>query len=242
MSEAVAEYKSAALMNRYKNGETALEAEILEENMGLVRASAYRLLKTSYYGADFEDLCQIGSIGLLKAIRRFDTERGVVFSTYAVPMIIGEMRKFLRDDGPVKVGRKLKEQYVLIRRANEKLSAELGRDPTLSELETETDISREEIVLALDSAARPESLDTPLNSDGDMFLSDTLGDDGSLPDIDKMALKESLRQLNDDERKLISLRYFLSKTQQETANALGMTQVQVSRKEKKIIEKLRLLM
>lgn len=242
MPEAVAEYKSAALMNRYKNGEESLESVILEENMGLVRASAYRLLKTSYYGADFDDLCQIGSIGLLKAIRRFDTRRGVVFSTYAVPMIIGEMRKFLRDDGPVKVCRKLKEQYVMIRRANEKLSAELGRDPTLSELESETGIQREEIILSLDSAAHPESLDTPINSDGDMFLSDVLGDDGSLPDIDKMALKDSLRQLSDDERKLISLRYFLSKTQQETANALGMTQVQVSRKEKKIIEKLRLLM
>ncbi len=242
MSEAVAEYKSAELMIRYKNGEGALESEILEENMGLVRASAYRLLKTSYYGADFEDLCQIGSIGLLKAIRRFDTKRGVVFSTYAVPMIIGEMRKFLRDDGPVKVGRRLKEQYSKIRRANEKMSAELGREPTLSELESETNIPREEIILTLDSAARPESLDTPINSDGDMYLSDILSDENTLPDIDKMALKESLRKLADDERKLIAIRYFLSKTQQETADLLGMTQVQVSRKEKKIIEKLRLLM
>lgn len=242
MSEAVAEYKSAELLGRYKNGETFLESQILEENMGLVRASAYRLLRVSYYGADFDDLCQIGSIGLLKAIRRFDMDRGVVFSTYAVPMIIGEMRKFLRDDGPIKVGRKLKEQHMAIRRAKETLSLKLGRDPLLSELEEETGISREDIIMALDSAAVPESLDSPINSDGDMFFSDVLGDEGSLPDIDKMALKDSLRSLSDEERKLISLRYFLSKTQQETANILGITQVQVSRKEKKIIEKLRLLM
>ncbi len=242
MSEAVAEYKSAELMGRYKNGEEYLESRILEENMGLVRASAYRLLRVSYYGADFDDLCQIGSIGLLKAIRRFDMNRGVVFSTYAVPMIIGEMRKFLRDDGPLKVCRKLKEQYISIRRAKETLSVKLDRDPTLSELESETGIPREDIILALDSAAVPESLDTPINSDGDMFFSDVLGDEGSLPDIDKMALKDSLRSLSDEERKLISLRYFLSKTQQETAEILGITQVQVSRKEKKIIEKLRLLM
>ncbi|MBQ7015027.1 MAG: sigma-70 family RNA polymerase sigma factor [Clostridia bacterium] len=242
MSEAVAEYKSAELLGRYKNGETFLESQILEENMGLVRASAYRLLRVSYYGADFDDLCQIGSIGLLKAIRRFDMDRGVVFSTYAVPMIIGEMRKFLRDDGPIKVGRKLKEQHMAIRRAKETLSLKLGRDPLLSELEEETGISREDIIMALDSAAVPESLDSPINTDGDMFFSDVLGDEGSLPDIDKMALKDSLRSLSDEERKLISLRYFLSKTQQETANILGITQVQVSRKEKKIIEKLRLLM
>ena len=242
MSEAVAEYKSAELMGRYKNGETFLESQILEENMGLVRASAYRLLRVSYYGADFDDLCQIGSIGLLKAIRRFDMDRGVVFSTYAVPMIIGEMRKFLRDDGPIKVGRKLKEQHMTIRRAKESLSLKLGRDPLLSELEEETGISREDIIMALDSAAVPESLDSPINTDGDMFFSDVLGDEGSLPNIDKMALKDSLRSLSDEERKLISLRYFLSKTQQETANILGITQVQVSRKEKKIIEKLRLLM
>lgn len=242
MSETVAEYKSAELMWRYKNGEAFLESKILEDNMGLVRASAYRLLHFSSYGADFEDLCQIGSIGLLKAIRRFDMNRGVVFSTYAVPMIIGEMRKFLRDDGPLKVGRKLKEQHLVIRRANEKLTLSFGRDPTLSELETETGISREDIIVALDSATVPESLDTPINSDGDMYLSDVLGDEGSLPDIDKMALKDSLRALSDEERKLISLRYFLSKTQQETAGILGITQVQVSRKEKKIIEKLRLLM
>lgn len=242
MPETVAEYKSAELMGRYKNGEVFLESQILKDNMGLVRASAYRLIKVSCYGADFEDLCQIGSIGLLKAIRRFDMNRGVVFSTYAVPMIIGEMRKFLRDDGPIKVGRKLKEQNISIRRANEALTLKLGREPTLSELEAETGISREDIIMAQESSAVPESLDTPINSEGDMFLSDVLGDEGSLPDIDKIALKESLRTLSDDERKLISLRYFLSKTQQETANVLGMTQVQVSRKEKKIIEKLRLLM
>lgn len=242
MSETVAEYKSLELMGRYKNGEAFLESKILEDNMGLVRASAYRLLHFSSYGADFEDLCQIGSIGLLKAIRRFDMSRGVVFSTYAVPMIIGEMRKFLRDDGPLKVGRKLKEQYLAIRRANETLTLRFGRDPNLSELETETGISREDIIMALDSVTVPESLDTPINSEGDMYLSDILGDEGSLPDIDKIALKDSLRSLSDEERKLISLRYFLSKTQQETAGILGITQVQVSRKEKKIIEKLRLLM
>ena len=109
-------------------------------------------------------------------------------------------------------------------------------------MESETGISREDIIMAIDSAAVPESLDTPINSEGDIYLSDVLGDDGSLPDIDRIALKDSLRTLPEEERKLISLRYFLSKTQQETATILGITQVQVSRKEKKIIEKLRLSM
>ncbi|MBQ6809696.1 MAG: sigma-70 family RNA polymerase sigma factor [Clostridia bacterium] len=242
MPEALTEYKSAELIAQYKNGDTSLEAKILEENMGLVRASAYRLIKAAHNRVEFEDLCQIGSIGLLKALRRFDTERGVVFSTYAVPMIIGEMRKFLRDDGPVKVGRKIKEQYSIIKKANETLTSKLNREPTLSEIEKETGIAKEEIIAALESARRPDSLDEPISSDGDIFLSDVLGDEGSLPDIDKMALKDSLQKLESHERKLISLRYFLSKTQQETADILGMTQVQVSRKEKKIIEKLRLLM
>lgn len=241
MPETVAEYKSAELISRYKNGETDLEEQILSENMGLVRASAYRLIKTSSFDIDIEDLFQIGSIGLLKAIRRFDITRGVVFSTYAVPMIIGEIKKFLRDDGPIKVSRKIKEQYILIKRAHDRLSAELLREPTLSELEAETGIPKEEIAIAFDSAASPESLDSPINPDGDLHLSDVLSDESSLPDIDKMTLHDELKKLTDDERQLIALRYFRSKTQQETARILNMTQVQVSRKEKKIIEKLRAL-
>ena len=241
MSEALIEYKSAELIARYKNGETDLEEQILSENMGLVRTSAYRLMKTASYNVDPEDLCQIGSIGLLKAIRRFDMNRGVVFSTYAVPMIIGEIRKFLRDDGPIKVSRKIKEQYILIKRTQEKLCSELLREPTLSELEAETGIPKEEIASAFDSAAMPESLDSPINSDGDIYLSDILGDESSLPDIDKMTLHDGLKKLTDEERQLIGLRYFRSKTQQETARILNMTQVQISRKEKKIIEKLRTL-
>ena len=241
MPETIAEYKSAELIFRYKNGETDLEEQILSENMGLVRASAYRLIKTSSFNIDIEDLFQVGSIGLLKAIRRFDINRGVVFSTYAVPMIIGEIKKFLRDDGPIKVSRKIKEQYILIKRAHDRLSAELLREPTLSELEAETGIPKEEIAIVFDSAVSPESFDTPINTDGDLYLSDVISDENSLPDIDKMTLHDELKKLTDDERQLIALRYFRSKTQQETARILNMTQVQVSRKEKKIIEKLRAL-
>lgn len=242
MSEVIAGCCNAELIERYKNGETILEETIIAENMGLVRASAYRLLRYAGSGTDYEDLCQIGSIGLLKALRRFDTGRGVVFSTYAVPMIIGEMRKFLRDDGPVKVGRKLREQYLKIRKADESLTARFLRSPTLSELEAETGMSREDIVLAYDAVSAPESLDSTIDADGNISLSDTVSDGGAMPDIDRMALKEGLKMLCGDERKLISLRYFLSKTQQETAEILGMTQVQVSRREKKIIEKLRTAM
>lgn len=241
MSETVTEYKRKELLKRYKNGETELEEQILTENMGLVKAAVYKMTKTAFYGADPEDLCQIGSIGLLKAIRRFDNERGVTFSTYAVPMIIGEIKKFLRDDGPIKIGRKIKEQQLIIRKAHDKLITELNREPTVSELEKETGISKEEIASTYEAFTIPESFDSPLNQDGDLFLSDILADERSKQDLDKIILKESLSKLSKEERKIILLRYFRSKTQQEVASILGMTQVQISRKEKKIIEKLRLL-
>ncbi len=230
------------LIKRYSQGEKELEQQIVELNMGLVRSTAHRFARSgaaSYCGADYEDLVQIGSIGLLKALRNFDVERGLMFSTYAVPVIIGEIRRFLRDDGPVKVSRSIKEQYAVIRREKERLQNTLLREPTLSEISEATGFTREEIVFASDAGGRPASIDDTLTEDGDISISDRLTADDPIAYIDILALKEGISNLGTEDRKLLSLRYFLAKTQQETANIMGMTQVQVSRKEKKIMQQLR---
>lgn len=230
------------LMNRYALGEKWLESEIVQQNTGLVRSAAHRFSRSgaaAYCGADFEDLMQIGSIGLLKAIRNFDPSRGLMFSTYAVPVIIGEIRRFLRDDGPVKVSRSIKEQYALVRKAQEKLSNSLMREPTLSELAQETGLTREEVVFASEAAGRPASIDETLSEDGDVTFADRLTQEDPVDGIDIIALKEGISTLCNDDRKLLGLRYFMAKTQQETADIMGMTQVQVSRKEKKIMQLLR---
>lgn len=222
------------LIERLQQGED-VENEIINNNMGLVLSVVQKFL---YSGVEYDDLAQIGTIGLIKAVRNFDLDRGVMFSTYAVPVIIGEIKKFLRDNGSVKVSRSLREQYMKLQRTREFLVAKLEREPTLGELSEHTGISVEEIPLALDAGSRPLSLDEPMGSEGSLTLSDTICDEKN-NDIEHMALRESISKLEPFERKLISLRYFLNKTQQQTAEILGITQVQVSRKEKKIIEKMR---
>ena len=205
--------------------------------MGLVRSVAYRFSGMAAVGVDWEDICQIGSIGLLKAIRNFDTERGLMFSTYAVPLIIGEIRKFLRDDGAVKVSRSIKEKYFRIKKESARLSAALFREPTVSELCEATGFTSEDVIMALDSMTTPASLDGA--EDDEQPLADRVQTEERTSQIDKIAIKEALSRLNGNDRKLIALRYFSAKTQVETATILGMTQVQVSRREKKIIENLK---
>jgi len=213
------------------------EAEMVREHSRLVTALAARFL---YSGQEFEDLCQVGMMGLLRAVRNFDESRGLCFSTYAVPVILGEIRRFLRDDNPVKVSRSLKEDYIRLRRAEQKLSKDLGASPTLSELCAETGLSREEALQALEGASRPLSLESPVGDDGSLRLGDTVPETESVDTIDRLALKEGISQLPALERKIVTLRYFYARTQQQTADFLGMTQVQVSRKEKKILQTLRL--
>lgn len=220
------------------------EEEIIrEEESRLVREHA-RLVTSlvgrfSGAGQEFEDLYQVGMMGLLRAIRNFDKERGVCFSTYAVPVILGEIRRFLRDDGAIKVSRTLKENYLCLRRAETALANRNGTSPTLSELCAETGLSREEILQALEGVSRPVSLESPVGEDGNLSLGDTVPEQESIDTLDRLALKEGISRLPPLERKIITLRYFYSRTQQQTAEVLGLSQVQVSRKEKKILHLLR---
>lgn len=211
------------------------ETLLIGQNMGLVKTVAKRF---SFSGTEFEDLVQIGTIGLLKAIRNFDPSRGLALSTYAVPVIAGEIKKYLRDNGAVKVSRTLREQFLKLQRAKEKLSKKLERSPTVSELSEETGIPVEEIPLVSDAGSVPCSFDDPIGSDGKTTVADTVkAKDGN--DLENFALKEIINTLPPQERKIITLRYFLEKTQQETAAILGTSQVQISRKEKKILAEIR---
>ena len=227
------------LIERVQAGEKEARETLIEKNMGLVHHIARRFIGR---GCEVDDLLQIGTIGLMKAIDKFDMSYEVKFSSYAVPMISGEIKRFLRDDGIIKVSRSLKENNYKIKRAAEQLTQKHGRDPTLSELEAETGILTEDIVLALEAGVEVESIyKTVYQSDGnEVFLMDKLSDPDKVDKIiNKMLLKQLLSELNDSERELIKLRYFQDKTQTEVAGRLGISQVQVSRMEKKILLSMR---
>ena len=212
------------------------EARLVREHSRLVTSLAGRFL---WSGQEFEDLYQVGMMGLLRAVRNFDESRGLCFSTYAVPVILGEIRRFLRDDGPIKVSRSVKENYVRLRRAESQFSKENGVSPTLTDLSAATGLTREEILQALEGASRPVSLESPVSDDGNLSLGDTVPQQESIDSLDLLALKEGISRLPPLERQIVTLRFFHSRTQQQTADALGMTQVQISRKEKKILQTLR---
>ena len=223
------------LLKRLAEAPEENESLLISRNMGLVKTIAKRF---SFSGTEFEDLVQIGTIGLLKAIRNFDASRGLALSTYAVPVIAGEIKKYLRDNGAVKVSRSLREQYLKLQRAKESLSKKLERSPTISELSNETDIPIDEIPLIADAGSIPCSFDDPISSDGKTTVADTIkAKDGN--DLENFALKEVINTLPPQERKIITLRYFLEKTQQETATILGTSQDQITRKEKKILAEIR---
>lgn len=228
------------LFLRAQGGESAAKELLFEKNVGLIHHVLKRF--ASRAGCDMEDLFQIGSIGLLKAIEKFDTEFGVCFSTYAVPMIMGEIRRFLRDDGMLRVSRGIKENAILIQRTRRELTEKNGSEPALSELSKQTGLSVENIILALDAGREVESLyKTMYESDGnELLLMDTIG--GTLDHdrlMNRLFVEGLLRLLDERERELIRLRYYENKTQVQTAQRLGMSQVQVSRLEKKVLLRLR---
>ncbi|MBQ3861942.1 MAG: sigma-70 family RNA polymerase sigma factor [Clostridia bacterium] len=214
-----------------------MEARLTELNLGLVTSVAMRFRGR---GAENEDLIQIGSIGLLKAIRSFDPGRGFAFSTYAVPLIIGEIRRFLRDDGAVKVSRGLKRTGALLMKEREKVLAERGEEPRLAELAERLHITPEEAAAALDAASPVRSLTEAIGED-DFSLEDVIpdGEDGIGKMIERLALSETVGQLPPLWRQIVTLRYFREYSQQQTADALGLTQVKISREEKKIFAELR---
>ena len=229
-----------ALIKKSHDGDKAAREQLVEENVGLV----WFVVKRFYgRGTEAEDLFQIGSIGLLKAIDKFDLSYDVKFSTYAVPMISGEIKRFLRDDGMIKVSRSLKELAYKSVQAREKLTDWLGREPTLEELAEETGAEKEEIVQAMEAGGEVESLYRPIHQKegSEIRLLDRIEERDRKEDriLDTMVLKQLLETLDAKERQLIYLRYFADRTQSDVGKIMGISQVQVSRMEKRIIEELR---
>lgn len=229
-----------ALIRKSHDGDEKARVQLVEENVGLIWCVVRR-----FYGRGVEpdDLFQIGSIGLLKAIDKFDLSYEVKFSTYAVPMISGEIKRFLRDDGMIKVSRSLKELSYKAYQVRETMQEELQRDPTIEELAIRMEVDQEELVMALDSGNEVESLYKPVyQKDGnEVALMDKLEEKEGQEEkiLNRMLLKQLLEGLEKEARQLIYLRYFANKTQTEVGKELGISQVQVSRMEKKILKNLR---
>ena len=217
-------------IRRAHQGDKEARDALVTENMGLICSIVRRFAGRGY---ELEDLFQIGSIGLMKAIDKFDLSMDVKLSTYAVPMITGEIRRFLRDDGMIKVSRPLKELAAKTGAARERLELSLGREPTIEELAEELGLTREEVVEALNVSAPPLSL-TVSSEEGETQIDlPVQSPEENLSE--RMALRQILGELEPRDRQLIILRYFMDKTQTQTAEQLGMTQVQVSRREKKLL-------
>ena len=228
------------LIEKALAGDKAAREVLVEQNMGLVY-SVVRRFKNR--GVEMEDLIQIGCVGLLKAIDKFDVSYDVKFSTYAVPMITGEIKRFLRDDGMIKVSRSLKEASWKAYAARESLERKLGREPSLNEIAEEIQVSVEELALALDASAEVESLHKVIyqgegNDISLMYRIEEPVSQGELL-LNRMLLEEILQTLEPKERQIIYLRYFCEKTQSDIAKMLSISQVQVSRMEKRILKKLR---
>lgn len=227
------------LINRAHQGDKLARDKILIENTGLIWSIVRRFLNRGHEG---EDLFQIGCIGMLKAIDRFDTEFDVAFSTYAVPMIAGEIRRFIRDDGIVKISRKIKENQMKIMHQREIYINEKKQEPTIEELEKVCDLTKEEIVMAMDASRNVESIDKEMYSkDSAYTLMDLAEDDTNIEEtvLNKIMVQQLMDMLESKKRKIINLRYFKNKTQSQVAKEMGMTQVQVSRLEKKILNSMR---
>ncbi len=234
------EDRTLVLIGRAHQGDKKARDTLFEENIGLIWSVVKRFRNR---GVEMEDLFQIGSIGLLKAVDHFDLNFDVKFSTYAVPMIAGEVKRFLRDDGMIRVSRSLKEVSYKAYQAREKLEVELGREPTVEEVAAAAGSTPEELVMATEAAAEIESLQKVVyQGDGtDILLLDKLPEKGNAQEkvLDRLLLEEILCYLEPQERKLIYMRYFQDMTQSQVAGKLGVSQVQVSRMEKKILKMLR---
>lgn len=224
-----------------RTGDEDARGRLIEENMGLVCSIARRFVGRGY---DYEELCQIGAIGLIKAVDRFDQEFNVKLSTYAVPVIMGEIKKFLRDDGPVKVGRSLKELSAKAMGEKERLEKKLGREATVKELSDSLGVEKEKLVMALESNVRPKSLYEGQDMESGELLIDKIAAQGSCEEevINKMALSESLSYLDKKEKAVIIMRYFRNMTQSAAALCMGVSQVQVSRIESRAKNKIKKMM
>lgn len=239
-NELLSHEETMELIKKAQEGDMEAKDRLVKYNIGLIKSVLRGFTNRGY---EVEDLFQIGSIGLLKAIEKFDTSFDVKFSTYAVPMIAGEIKRFLRDDGIIKVSRSLKQTANKVKYAQERLVKKLGREPTIQEISDELNIDKEEIVMALESSYHPDYLyDVIHEKEGNpLYLIDkvSLEEDSERDILDRIVLQELLNELKERDRQVIVLRYFQDKTQMEAANILGISQVQVSRIEKRIIKEMK---
>jgi len=221
-----------------QSGDDEAKEVLVKNNLGLVWSIVHRF-KNNYY--DKEDLFQIGCIGLMKAINNFDVEYGVQFSTYAVPIIMGEIKRYFRDDGTIKVSRSLKELNIKINKVKEELINEYGKEPTIQEIADRLGVNRQDIIEAIDSSYYPTSLSEPIyEKDGSTIsMEERIEDSHHRMWFEKIALKLEIEKLDEKEKLILYLRYKLDFNQEKVAKRLNISQVQVSRLEKKIITKLR---
>ncbi|MGI5857597.1 MAG: RNA polymerase sporulation sigma factor SigG [Candidatus Merdivicinus sp.] len=233
------EKEKMELLQKMHEGDPHAREALINGNLRLVLSVIQRFTNR---GENLDDLFQVGCIGLMKAIDHFDTSQGVRFSTYAVPMVIGEIRRHLRDFSPVRVSRSLKDIAYKAMQAKERLTASLGQEPTVVEIAKEIGLPKENVVLALEAIVDPVSLYEPVFSDGGdtIYVMDQVSDhsdDGNW--VDEIAIREALSKLNDREKKIISLRFFKGKTQVEVSAEIGISQAQVSRLEKGALAKVK---
>lgn len=235
----LSEAQKEALLKRTKQKDEAARNELIQGNLRLVLSVIKRFMGR---GENPDDLFQIGCIGLIKAIDNFDISQNVRFSTYAVPMIIGEIRRYLRDNNSIRVSRSIKDMAYRAMQAKEKLTAKLSREPTVSEIANELNVPRSDIVLALESVVEPVSLYEPVFSDGGdtIYVLDQVGDKSDESGwLDEIAFKEAMKNLSDREKNILKLRFLYGKTQMEVSKEIGISQAQVSRLEKGVIDKIK---
>ncbi len=227
------------LIKLAKSGNKSAREKLINGNLKLVLSVVQRF---SGRGENPDDLFQVGCIGLIKSIDNFDTSHEVKFSTYAVPMIIGEIRRYLRDHNSVRVSRSIKDNAYRAMQVKEQLTIKNQKEPTIDEIASELDLPREDVVLALESIVEPVSLNEPVYSDGGdtIYIMDQVGDKNDDRNwLDELFFKEAIKNLNDRERRILNLRFMKGKTQMEVANEIGISQAQVSRLEKGVIDRIK---
>lgn len=235
----LSEAEKEKLLRQVRQGDRSAREQLINGNLRLVLSVIQRFINR---GENLDDLFQVGCIGLIKAIDNFDISQNVRFSTYAVPMIIGEIRRYLRDNNPIRVSRSMRDIAYKAMQVKEKLTNLSQREPTIEELAKELDMPREEVVLALESVVDPVSLYEPVYSDGGdtIYVMDQIGDKNQDEDwLEEITLKEAIGKLTEREKKILSLRFFEGHTQMEVAAEIGISQAQVSRLEKGALSKIK---
>lgn len=237
--QVLTEKEKVELLKRTKAGDSRAREALVEGNLKLVLSVVQRFAGR---GENPDDLFQVGCIGLIKAIDNFDTTHDVKFSTYAVPMIIGEIRRYLRDSNALRVSRSIKDTAYRVMQAKERLTAANQREPTVEEIAAELEIAKEDVVLALESIVDPISLSEPVFSDGGdtIYVMDQIGDsDDDRNWLDEIVFRQAIRDLSDREKRILSMRFLSGRTQMEVAQEIGISQAQVSRLEKGALDRIK---